>query len=100
METLSHRAGIVALLSMMFGVAHAEIRLPAVISDHAVLQSGEPVAIWGWSSPEATVHVSFMGSAATPPNGFSAVAGRGRKMVRRLASDGGGNLGKDRGAER
>ena len=35
--------------------ASAEIRLPNVISDHAVLQRGVPIHIWGWATPGAAV---------------------------------------------
>jgi sialate O-acetylesterase len=31
---------------------HAEVRLPAVISDHMVVQAGKPVAIWGWADAD------------------------------------------------
>jgi len=37
----------------------AEIRLPAIVSDHAMFQANKPVAIWGWARPESTVHVVF-----------------------------------------
>ncbi|GAC1659481.1 MAG: sialate O-acetylesterase [Acidobacteriaceae bacterium] len=33
--------------------ALAEIRLPGMISDHAVLQRDRPVHLWGWATPEA-----------------------------------------------
>jgi len=39
--------------------AAAEVRLPSVISDHAVLQRDKPVRIWGWASPTETVTVKF-----------------------------------------
>jgi sialate O-acetylesterase len=39
--------------------AQAEIRLPALFSDHAMLQAGKPVAIWGWAEPGAKVSVDF-----------------------------------------
>ena len=41
--------------------AHAELRLPAVISDHMVLQAGKPVAIWCWADAGAEVSVEFAG---------------------------------------
>ena len=40
-------------------VLRAEVRFPSVISDHAVLQRDRPIHIWGWSSPEAHLKVSF-----------------------------------------
>jgi len=39
--------------------AAAEVRLPSVISDHAVLQRNKPVRIWGWASPTEAVTVKF-----------------------------------------
>lgn len=41
--------------------AHAELRLPAVISDHMVLQAGKSVAIWGWADAGAEITVEFAG---------------------------------------
>jgi sialate O-acetylesterase len=37
----------------------AEVRLPNIISDHAVLQRQRPVRIWGWAQPGENVSVSF-----------------------------------------
>jgi sialate O-acetylesterase len=39
--------------------AHGALRLPAVISDHAMIQAGKPVAVWGWAAPGDEVSVSF-----------------------------------------
>lgn len=39
--------------------AGAEIRLPHMLSDHAVLQRERPIHIWGWSDPGETVNVAF-----------------------------------------
>src|SRR5687767_8182738 len=32
-------------------LSHAEVRLPAVIGSHMVLQQNSEVKIWGWSNP-------------------------------------------------
>lgn len=40
-------------LSSSFG----QIRLPAVISDHMVLQQKEKVALWGWGAPSETISI-------------------------------------------
>lgn len=53
---------------------HAKLRLPAIISDHAMLQEGKPVAIWGWASPTAQVKVTFVGSGAEDSAHFEATA--------------------------
>jgi sialate O-acetylesterase len=49
---------LVCLLACCLPMA-AEVRLPSVISDHAVLQRDKPVRIWGWSSPGEAVTVKF-----------------------------------------
>lgn len=53
-------------------LAHADVRLPAIISDHMVLQSAQPVAIWGWADPTENVSVQIAGqtkSTTTGPDG-------------------------------
>ncbi|MCA9177372.1 MAG: sialate O-acetylesterase [Planctomycetales bacterium] len=52
---VSLSAGLAILLPASH--SHAELRLPAVISDHMVLQQETENAIWGWDSPGATVTV-------------------------------------------
>lgn len=44
---------------------HADLRLPAVISDHMVLQAGKPVAIWGWADADEEIAVEFAGHKKT-----------------------------------
>jgi sialate O-acetylesterase len=44
---------------VLAGVARAEVRLPMMLSDHAVLQRGAPIHVWGWSSPEAHLTARF-----------------------------------------
>ncbi len=39
----------------------AEVRLPALISDHMLLQQEVPVRIWGWANPGEQVRVQFGG---------------------------------------
>jgi sialate O-acetylesterase len=39
----------------------AAVKLPALLSDHMVLQQQVPVRIWGWADPGETVTVSFRG---------------------------------------
>jgi len=41
------------------GVVHAELKLPAIISSHMVLQQNQANPIWGWESPGAGVTVKF-----------------------------------------
>lgn len=44
--------------------ANADVRLPALISDHMMLQRGVPVRIWGWADPSEAVTVAFQGQTA------------------------------------
>ena len=37
----------------------AQLHLPHILSDHAVLQRDRPIHIWGWDTPGATVTVDF-----------------------------------------
>jgi len=39
----------------------AQVRLPAVIGDHMVVQQDKPVTIWGWAGKNEPVTVSFNG---------------------------------------
>src|SRR5215471_1800253 len=41
------------------GMACAEVRLPNVLSSHAVMQREQPIHIWGWSNPGESVTVHF-----------------------------------------
>ncbi len=52
-------AGVVAAVSVGSGRAQAEIRLPKMLSAHAVLQRERPIHIWGWSDPGACVRIRF-----------------------------------------
>lgn len=53
--------GLLGVVALGLGawVCQAEVRLPHVISDHAVLQRGRPIHIWGWASPGAHLQVEF-----------------------------------------
>jgi sialate O-acetylesterase len=43
----------------------AEIRLPAVISSHMVIQQHRPIVLWGWADAGETVSVRFRGQTAS-----------------------------------
>jgi sialate O-acetylesterase len=51
------------------GTLLANVRLPSVFSDHAVLQQGVPVPVWGWADPGEDVAVTVAGKT------YSAKAG-------------------------
>jgi sialate O-acetylesterase len=42
----------------------AEIRLPAVISSHMVVQQQQPIVLWGWAEAGETISVKFRGQTA------------------------------------
>lgn len=46
---------------LLIPMAHAELKLPAVIADHMVLQQQAPNPIWGWDDPGTKITVSFAG---------------------------------------
>ena len=46
------------LTSLSVG-AYAEVRLPHIFSDHAVLQRDRPIHVWGWSTPGAHLLAHF-----------------------------------------
>lgn len=56
-------AGLACLF--MSSSAFAEITLAPLFSDHAVLQQGKPVPIWGRATPGERITVSFQGHAAS-----------------------------------
>jgi sialate O-acetylesterase len=41
-------------------IARSEVRVPAVFTDHMVLQREMKLPIWGWADPGETVSVSFL----------------------------------------
>jgi sialate O-acetylesterase len=56
-----HRAlGIMALsISAPSLAAHANLDVPAIFGDHAVLQRDMPMRLWGWGTPGTEVGVTF-----------------------------------------
>lgn len=48
-------------LQLSATIAAADVRLPAIISDHMVLQRAERVPVWGWAAPEEQVTVEIGG---------------------------------------
>src|SRR6185295_8842342 len=51
--------------TMVACALHAAGKLPALISDHMVLQQGMPVRIWGAADPGESVKVDFQGQSVT-----------------------------------
>jgi len=58
-----------ATLILFASTALADIKLPALLSDHMVIQSGTPVRIWGWADPGETVTVAFAGQTSSATTG-------------------------------
>ena len=52
---------VTLLGAMLTSGAHADVKLPAIISSHMVLQADHPLPIWGWAEPGEEVTVSIAG---------------------------------------
>ncbi len=55
----------VAVFAVMVATAVGEVRLPAIWSDHAVVQAGREFPVWGWADAGEPVSVSIGGKEAT-----------------------------------
>ena len=51
--------GFAALILGLVASARAELKLPAIIGDHMVLQQKQTNPIWGWDTPGTKVTVTF-----------------------------------------
>ena len=58
------RGGLAIFASLATAAAGAELKLPALFTDHAVLQRDRPINVWGEAQAGATVTVT-LGSATT-----------------------------------
>lgn len=56
--------GVVVALLMAGACFAGDLKLPAIISDHMVLQRDKDVPIWGWAKPGQEVVVTFAGQTA------------------------------------
>jgi sialate O-acetylesterase len=60
------RAMLPALgLGLISSAAFADVRLPAIFSDHLVLQAEAPLKIWGWADPAEAITVTIAGQTQT-----------------------------------
>jgi len=57
------------LIVLVATPAWAEVKLPAIISDHMVLQAGQPIVLWGWCDAGETVTVALNGDVASITGG-------------------------------
>ncbi len=59
-------------LALVAASASAEVRLPALVGSHMVLQRDQPARVWGWAAPGETVRVTLgaaSGQTITTPDG-------------------------------
>ncbi len=56
-------------LLLLAGSALADVRLPAIFSDHLVLQAGVNVPVWGWADAGEEVTLSLAGQRVTTRTG-------------------------------
>lgn len=47
------------------GIAHADVTLPGLFTDHAIVQRYMPVPVWGTAAPGESVEVSFNGQTVS-----------------------------------
>ena len=55
---------VVAAMSLSGAALHAEVRFPALLSDHAVLQRDQPIHLWGHATPGAKLSARFHNQTA------------------------------------
>jgi sialate O-acetylesterase len=89
MKTDSRRNhGLAAILILLAlghdNAAHADVRLPAIFSAHALLQKSSATAVWGWAEPGEAITIALGPSAA------SAVTDAKGKWLARLDLSGSG----------
>ena len=75
----------ICLLGLATEITQAQIRLPAIFSDHMVLQRQKEIKIWGWAEPGQKIDVSLNGS-----NNSGQVAEDGKWLVTLPAQEAGG----------
>src|SRR5262245_49390838 len=65
-----YRAVLFAMIPFVLLPSHrAELKLPAIISDHMVLQQKQANPIWGWDVPGTKVTVTFAGQTKSAEAG-------------------------------
>ncbi|HEY5914540.1 MAG TPA: sialate O-acetylesterase [Verrucomicrobiae bacterium] len=60
---------LLLILLALPAALRAELKLPAIISDHMVLQQQQANPIWGWDTPGTRVTVTFAGQTKTAEAG-------------------------------
>lgn len=72
-------------LSAQSAQATGAFGMPAVFSDHMVLQAGAQVPVWGWAKPGAKISVTFAGQQK---NAIADAKGRWRTDLSKLTAGG------------
>ena len=81
--------------SILFTLPSAgEIRMPAIISDHAVFQANCPVAVWGWSKPARVVKVTFITERDDRRSSFAATTDANGRWSGKLSAFPVGTIGR------
>ncbi|HEV7402855.1 MAG TPA: sialate O-acetylesterase [Chthoniobacteraceae bacterium] len=60
---------LAALLPAFVLTAHAELKLPAIVGNHMVLQQKQADPIWGWDTPGTKITVTYAGQTKTAEAG-------------------------------
>lgn len=68
-----------------FPVLHADVKLPAILGSHMVLQQGMPVPIWGWADPGEKITAHFDAQTVA---GVADAKGSWRVTLQPLKADG------------
>lgn len=67
---ISIRFSLLAILfAACLATVQADIRLPAIFTEHMVLQQGREIPVWGWGEAGEAVTVSLCGKDATTTTG-------------------------------
>src|SRR4029079_6405601 len=59
----------VLLVLLAAAPAAADPRLPAIFSDHMVLQQQMPIGVWGWAAPDERIDVRLRGQRVSTTAG-------------------------------
>ena len=55
---------VIAFVGVQSRIVWADVKLPAVIGSHMVLQRDQPAPVWGWAAPGENVTVRFAGTTS------------------------------------
>jgi sialate O-acetylesterase len=71
MRLIAFAFAAIVLTAALAQPVRAEVRLPALISDHMVVQRDTPVRLWGWADAGEALRVSLAGKTAKARAGQS-----------------------------